>query len=207
MEAEAIERKVTLADDLLARLPAHIALGALRRSRWKCRICRTKGTPANPLTLVRRPSGLPFVGCTVHAPVLAARLLPRAKPTEDALGPTLPCPDCNAPMVLRRGRYRRFYGCTRFPDCKGCHAAHKDGRPTGIPATADVRAARVRAHAALAAITDGSPLQRVLAYAWLQQVLGMSPELCHIGRFGLEDCRRVIEACERVTEGVFAQAA
>jgi hypothetical protein len=31
---------------------------------------------------------------------------------------TLPCPKCNAKMVLRRGRYGKFYGCSRFPYCR-----------------------------------------------------------------------------------------
>jgi very-short-patch-repair endonuclease len=29
------------------------------------------------------------------------------------------CPICRSPMVLRSGRYGEFYGCSRFPRCKG----------------------------------------------------------------------------------------
>lgn len=29
------------------------------------------------------------------------------------------CPICNSRMVLRSGRYGRFYGCSRFPYCRG----------------------------------------------------------------------------------------
>ncbi len=29
------------------------------------------------------------------------------------------CPKCGAPMVVRNGRYGKFYGCTRFPQCRG----------------------------------------------------------------------------------------
>jgi len=29
------------------------------------------------------------------------------------------CPECGSPMVLRNGRYGKFYGCSRFPYCKG----------------------------------------------------------------------------------------
>ena len=28
------------------------------------------------------------------------------------------CPDCNVPMVLRKGSYGSFYGCKNYPDCK-----------------------------------------------------------------------------------------
>jgi DNA topoisomerase-1 len=29
------------------------------------------------------------------------------------------CPDCGAPMVMKRGRFGRFLACTRYPECKG----------------------------------------------------------------------------------------
>lgn len=29
------------------------------------------------------------------------------------------CPRCGAPMVLRNGRYGKFYGCTNYPQCEG----------------------------------------------------------------------------------------
>lgn len=28
------------------------------------------------------------------------------------------CPGCNSPMLLRKGKYGKFYGCSRFPRCK-----------------------------------------------------------------------------------------
>ena len=35
------------------------------------------------------------------------------------LDPTIRCPKCGKPMVPRRGTYGEFYGCPRFPKCKG----------------------------------------------------------------------------------------
>ena len=29
------------------------------------------------------------------------------------------CPECEAPMVVRWGRYGKFYACSRYPECKG----------------------------------------------------------------------------------------
>ena len=29
------------------------------------------------------------------------------------------CPECSAPMVMKRGRFGRFLACTRYPECKG----------------------------------------------------------------------------------------
>ncbi|HET9130459.1 MAG TPA: AAA domain-containing protein, partial [Terriglobia bacterium] len=39
-------------------------------------------------------------------------------PASQEVGPK-PCPRCRSRMVLRKGRYGKFYGCTRFPYCRG----------------------------------------------------------------------------------------
>lgn len=31
---------------------------------------------------------------------------------------TISCPTCGAPMQIKQGRYGRFYGCSRYPECK-----------------------------------------------------------------------------------------
>ncbi|HED03701.1 MAG TPA: hypothetical protein ENI60_02915, partial [Candidatus Fraserbacteria bacterium] len=30
----------------------------------------------------------------------------------------MPCPKCGAPMVLKEGKFGRFYGCSAYPKCK-----------------------------------------------------------------------------------------
>ena len=32
------------------------------------------------------------------------------------------CPKCGAPMVLRKSKHGKFYGCSRFPECKGVNS-------------------------------------------------------------------------------------
>jgi hypothetical protein len=130
---------------------------------------------------------------------------------------TLTCPDCGAPMALRRSWYGPFYGCTRYPACKGAHGAHPDGKPLGIPADQATKQARIRAHAALdplwqeaVAIVDYGALDRrgrravrqrarVRAYAWLAKQLDMDLDACHIGRFDKATCNRVVELCAPMT--------
>jgi hypothetical protein len=29
------------------------------------------------------------------------------------------CPKCGAPMTVKKGRYGKFWSCSRFPDCHG----------------------------------------------------------------------------------------
>lgn len=41
-------------------------------------------------------------------------------PEEHADIPAIPmCPKCGAHMVLRIGKNGRFWGCSKYPDCKG----------------------------------------------------------------------------------------
>lgn len=42
------------------------------------------------------------------------------------------CPECNSEMKLRKGQWGEFYGCTRFPDCKGTRQLKEDIRNSGI---------------------------------------------------------------------------
>jgi DNA topoisomerase-1 len=38
------------------------------------------------------------------------------------------CPECASPMVMKRGRFGKFFACTRYPDCKGTKSV-----PLGVP--------------------------------------------------------------------------
>lgn len=112
------------------------------------------------------------------------------------------CPDCGAPMVLREtmkfpqknGQPGLFYGCKRFPRCKATHGAHPDGRPLGIPANAETKAARHRAHTAFDFIWEQQLLTRGAAYRWLSKKMGYE---AHMGEMDIEQCDRVIFFCER----------
>ena len=35
------------------------------------------------------------------------------------------CPDCKSPMVIKLGKYGRFYSCSRWPECKGMAATEE----------------------------------------------------------------------------------
>lgn len=106
------------------------------------------------------------------------------------------CGECGAPMSLRESRHGPFYGCTRYPACKGSHGAHPNGAPLGIPADAATKAARVKAHAAFDTLwkPDAAKMTRKQAYAWLQSTLGLSKDAAHIGNFTTEQCTLLIEA-------------
>jgi ssDNA-binding Zn-finger/Zn-ribbon topoisomerase 1 len=116
------------------------------------------------------------------------------------------CPECGAPMKLRstgkftyrNGTRRRFWGCTRYPDCKGMHGAHPDGRPVGIPANAETKRARIRAHAAFDEVWKSGAMDRRAAYRFMQDLMGMTADEAHIGRFTKEQCDTLVERIAEV---------
>jgi ssDNA-binding Zn-finger/Zn-ribbon topoisomerase 1 len=113
----------------------------------------------------------------------------------------LTCGECGSPMVLREtskfklanGDNRKFYSCTRFPECTGVHGAHPDGTPMGVAADKPTRVARMAAHAAFDAAWQARGLTRKQGYRWLQEITGLPRHEAHISNFGEAQCRALID--------------
>jgi len=105
----------------------------------------------------------------------------------------LKCPDCGAPMELRKSKFGLFYGCATFPACRGTHGAKPDGSPLGIPADKETRQARIAAHHAFDRLWTEHGWTRGQAYAWLADLLALPPEEAHIAMLNKAMCMRVID--------------
>lgn len=108
------------------------------------------------------------------------------------------CPECHADLVLRYSprTTKKFYGCARYPACRGAHGAHPDGHPLGIPVDAATRQARIAAHEAFDKLWQppDSFITRAEAYAWLRgNFYWLDPEDVHIGRFDRDQCELVAD--------------
>jgi ssDNA-binding Zn-finger/Zn-ribbon topoisomerase 1 len=106
----------------------------------------------------------------------------------------LKCGECGAEMRIHTSKKfaNPFYGCSRFPDCKGSHGAHRDGRPLGIPANKVTKMARIRAHRVFDLIWKERKMSRGEAYAWMRRKMKLSEDDAHIGKFTLEQCEQLI---------------
>lgn len=113
------------------------------------------------------------------------------KPRYPAERRDLRCGDCSALLQLRETPKGTFYGCTRYPACRGCVGAHPDGSPVGTPADAATRRARHLTHELFDKLWRGGYMSRKGAYAWMQEVLNMSIDEAHIGQFDIPTCRRL----------------
>ncbi len=78
----------------------------------------------------------------------------------------------------------------------GCHKyAHGSKTvPKGRLANKELRDAKIAAHAAFDPFQDR--MGRARAYKWLSKQLGIPGRDCHIGMFDVNQCRRVVAACQ-----------
>lgn len=116
---------------------------------------------------------------------------------------TVKCPYCgdSAKMVggdviypHRRDLYeKKFYQCAPCDAYVGCHPGTTNA--LGRLANAELRAAKMEAHAAFDPMWKSGAKKRGGAYAWLADALEMDKKQCHIGMFDVADCRRVVAAC------------
>lgn len=123
----------------------------------------------------------------------------------------LQCPDCRGKLWLQDTRFGLAYLCEHFPVCRGAHGAHPNGEPLGTPASQDTKVARIRAHAAFDALWETAhalydakndeereyvlKVARKRAYAWLRDRMELAREDCHIARFSLAQCEKVVYLC------------
>lgn len=110
----------------------------------------------------------------------------------------LKCPECGGRLVFReKAKFGPFYGCERWPDCRGAHSAHADGTPMGIPADQATRTRRHEAHLSFDSLRLELGWSKSQGYRWLAERMEMTPKQCHIGRFDIDQCNQVIDVCEK----------
>lgn len=102
----------------------------------------------------------------------------------------LQCPECDESMILRDSRFGLFYGCSTYPDCKGTHGAHPDGRPLGKPANAETKKARMAAHKTFDRLWTSGRMSRTKAYRWLKYSTRLPN---HIGEMDKNQCEELMK--------------
>jgi ssDNA-binding Zn-finger/Zn-ribbon topoisomerase 1 len=106
----------------------------------------------------------------------------------EAIYPT--CGECGMPMTLKNSRFGKFWGCIKFPECKGTHGAHPSGRPLGKPANETTKKARIKAHELFDQLWTKHKMSRGDAYRWLVSATGIR----HIAEATEAECESVMAA-------------
>ena len=115
------------------------------------------------------------------------------------------CPYCGNPAAKVTGAElyshwpelakKLFWACMPCKAWVGCHPG--GDLPLGRLANAELRRAKMDAHAAFDPFWKTGILTRSEAYKWLSKELGIDREQCHIGWFDVEMCRKVVVLCTR----------
>ena len=100
--------------------------------------------------------------------------------------------------------YGMVWACLPCNAWVGCHQNSKTHAPLGRLANAQLRKAKIAAHAAFDPIWhrlvqngQSKSSARKDAYLWLADQLGIKPKECHIGKFDLATCREVVQVCKK----------
>ena len=136
---------------------------------------------------------------------------------------SIPCDYCGCQSELVTGAevyphrtdlaHKLFYLCRPCKAWVGCHPGTSD--PLGRLADAELRMWKSRAHAAFDPIWRAKQTRQNLnkrkarssGYLWLAKQMEIEPDLCHIGMFSVEQCRRVVEICEPYSSRIKERAA
>lgn len=108
--------------------------------------------------------------------------------------PTLTCPLCGNPMVLRRGKFGEFFGCVGWPECDGIQKLGRDGKPRGQVTDKATRELRIKGHERFDRLWQVWGLKRGDAYARLAAKLGIEKDDCHFGLFDDVMCGKALVA-------------
>lgn len=110
------------------------------------------------------------------------------------LHPDIRCGECGSKMRLRESKFGVFWGCTKYPVCRGTASAHKEtGKPMGRPADQETRRWRSCVHAAFDPLWRNGGWTRKQAYLWLAKEMGKTLHDCHFALFTREECQKAVD--------------
>ena len=114
---------------------------------------------------------------------------------------TMTCPYCSEPAALVTGEAiyphrpdlytKKFWRCAPCDAHVGCHPGSE--KALGRLADAELRRAKMQAHAVFDPLWKSGKYSRSGAYQMLAHKLGLKKADCHIGMFDVDQCKRVIE--------------
>ena len=109
------------------------------------------------------------------------------------------CPYCGNPAKLvdsatiYRGKsYGMIWDCRPCDAYVGVHKESKDHAPLGRLANKELREWKVRAHDKFDILWQSGAMTRKDAYAHLQKIMDMPSSVAHIGKFTVEECKKLV---------------
>lgn len=109
------------------------------------------------------------------------------------------CPYCGSPVqlddsiIIYGTSYGKVWICSQYPKCDAYVGCHKGtSKPLGRLANAELRYWKKRAHGIFDPLWQSKRLDRKECYKFLQVAMKMTSKEAHIGKFGVEECKRLV---------------
>lgn len=113
------------------------------------------------------------------------------------------CPYCkdkarlmDSAAVYGGRSYGMIWRCIPCDAYVGVHKNSATHTPLGRLANKELRAWKIKAHAALDPFWRGGLMSRSSVYKRLADEMGIPPGKAHVGWFDVPECRRVVEICK-----------
>ena len=87
----------------------------------------------------------------------------------------------------------KVWSCAPCGAWVGTHKNSPDHKPLGRLANAELRKAKMAAHAVFDPLWKSGRMSRREAYSMLAQRMGISKEQAHIGMFDVDQCKAVVD--------------
>ena len=115
------------------------------------------------------------------------------------------CPYCGSNAELKTGyhvyphrpdlAHLKIWACDPCDAWVGTHKNSPTHAPLGRLANAELRKAKMAAHAAFDPLWKNGQMTRKEAYKRLAEKMGLAKEKAHIGMFDVEQCKTVVLLC------------
>lgn len=118
---------------------------------------------------------------------------------------TIVCPYCgsiakleDSDRIYNGKSYGLMYICSKYPTCDAYVGVHKGtDKPLGRLANPELRTWKKKCHALIDPLWKTGKMTRQDVYKLIQTTMGMTSEEAHVGKFDVEDCKKLIQRLEK----------